>query len=99
MSHTIEGNIPFIDGVAITPELAAVVVRDYLLPMFDRDEKKFLKKNSNTSGSIEGIELNYTNPPKTIYAELKLTETLLSKIGICIIRITQTRTWKLQENE
>ena len=75
--------IPTIDGVKITPELAAVVVKDYLLPMFERDEKMYLKKKTghNTSGSIEDVELNYTNPPKTIYAELKLTETLLAKLG------------------
>ena len=83
--------IPTIDGVKITPELAAVVVKEYLLPMFDRDEKSFLKKKGhNTSGSQQDIELNYTNPPKTIYAELKLTETLLTKLGTQLTRVTQS---------
>lgn len=85
--------IPIINGVKITPELAAVVVKDYLLPMFDRDDKMYLKKKvgGNTSGTIEDVEINYTNPPKTIYSELKLTETLLSKLGTLVIRNPQSR--------
>ena len=31
---------------AITPELAANVVRDFILPMFENDGKKFIKKKN-----------------------------------------------------
>jgi len=87
-----DGIIPIIDGVKITPEVAAIVVRDYLLPMFDRDEKLFLKKKAhNTSGSNDNIDLSYNNAPKTIYAELKLTQNLISKIGNYLIRVPQNR--------
>lgn len=39
----------------ITPELAATVVRDYLLPMFQNDGKKLLsKKRRNQISSSNG---------------------------------------------
>ena len=31
---------------AITPELAANVVRDFILPMFENDGRKFIKKKN-----------------------------------------------------
>ena len=34
----------------ITPEMAATVVKDYLLPMFDTDGKKLLKRKAKVPG-------------------------------------------------
>lgn len=43
------------DRSKITPEIAANVVRDYLLPMFETDGKRLLKKKNNKlKESIEG---------------------------------------------
>jgi hypothetical protein len=40
------------DGLVVTPELAAQVVKNYLLPMFESDEKKYLRKNRGLDRSI-----------------------------------------------
>ena len=39
----------------ITPELAAKVVKDYLLPMFESDGKKLLRKKKVISSSPDAI--------------------------------------------
>ena len=39
----------------ITPEIAAAVVKDYLLPMFDNDGKKLLKRKAK----LPGISLSH----------------------------------------
>ena len=36
-------------SISITPELAATVVKDYLLPMFDNDGRKLLKRKNKVS--------------------------------------------------
>eukprot|EP00347_Sterkiella_histriomuscorum_P014287 403361452 len=42
---------------SITPELAANVVKDYILPMFENDGKKFIKrkKNKGKTGSVSDL--------------------------------------------
>lgn len=37
-------------GQKVTPELAASVVRDFILPMFENDGKKILRKKSLAKG-------------------------------------------------
>lgn len=72
----------------ITPELAATVVKDYLLPMFDTDGRKLLKRKSKVSSfsfapeskpleNSSGLE---SAKPKTVYEELKLTMVLQNEI-------------------
>lgn len=41
------------NGVKITPELAASVVRDFILPMFENDGKKLLRKRGSRVSSPE----------------------------------------------
>jgi hypothetical protein len=36
----------------ITPEIAAVVVRDYILPMFESDGKKLLRMRTKSGKSL-----------------------------------------------
>lgn len=40
----------------ITPELAATVVKDYLLPMFDNDGRKLLKRKNKVSSFSFGTK-------------------------------------------
>jgi len=45
---------------AITPELAANVVRDFILPMFENDGKKFIKKkNRKALSKIQNQSVNH----------------------------------------
>lgn len=71
----------------ITPEMAATVVKDYLLPMFDTDGKKLLKRKakfpglsitpSNFKSEAKG---DVAEKPTTVYEELKLTQILQNEI-------------------
>jgi hypothetical protein len=67
--------------------MAATVVKDYLLPMFDTDGKKLLKRK----GKIPGLSITPSNlksdmngdcvdKPTTVYEELKLTQILQNEI-------------------
>ena len=59
----------------ITPEMAAYVVRNYLLPMFESDFKKSQRsKRQGEFGSQGGPDQN------TVYGELKLSEKLQVEI-------------------
>lgn len=66
----------------ITPEVAAQVVKNYLLPMFDSDNKKYLKKRSKSKAGDRQDNNNddIIEQPKTIYDELKLSDKLISQI-------------------
>lgn len=66
----------------ITPEVAAQVVKNYLLPMFDSDNKKYLKKRSKSKAGERQDNNNddIIEQPKTIYDELKLSDKLISQI-------------------
>lgn len=67
--------------------MAATVVKDYLLPMFDTDGKKLLKRK----GKMPGLSITPSNlksdlngdcieKPTTVYEELKLTQILQNEI-------------------
>ena len=64
----------------ISPELAAQIVKHYILPMFESDEKKNLKNKYNKLSSIAnkqglgGIDLKTMG--NSVYGELKLSEKL-----------------------
>lgn len=58
----------------ITPEIAAFVVRNYLLPMFESDFKKSQRQKRN--GEFAGLE----GAGSTVYSELKLSEKLQLEI-------------------
>jgi hypothetical protein len=59
----------------ITPEVAAHVVKNYLLPMFESDIKKGLRKTLKGKTS-PGKETNTQSIDQTnsVYGELKLSE-------------------------
>jgi hypothetical protein len=64
----------------ITPEMAAIVVRDYILPMFESDGKKLLRMRGKSGpGNNKGSKLpgatneKENNSHKTVFEELKLT--------------------------
>ena len=48
---------------AITPEIAACVVRDFILPMFENDGKKILKKKHKRQ--IHSLNQSLANPSAT----------------------------------
>lgn len=77
----------------ITPEMAAFVVKEYLLPMFESDGKKLLsRKHAPKLTNDEPEELSNEDVLKkdyqsilkqstTVFSELKLSGTLLGDIG------------------
>ena len=72
-----------IDSVGIiTPEIAAQVVKNYLLPMFEGDEKSRSKSTSNLTKLMPNSDLllSTSSQPNTIYGELKLSTLLLDRI-------------------
>ena len=79
-SHSQRSNFPLkIDISDITPEIAAQVVRSYLLPMFEKDSRKLTKEkrqsdmNSPKRAGSEAADASVSN---TVYGELKLSEKL-----------------------
>ena len=73
----------------ITPEIASKVVSQYILPMFENDGKKELKKKYN---KLKGVVQQKNNSSKfklsdaengekpTVYGELKLIESLNNEV-------------------
>ena len=72
----------------ISPEFAAQIVKQYILPMFESDNKKDLKIKYNKMSSIAGGGKSKLSPKKlpgtlekmagnkSVYGELKLSEQL-----------------------
>jgi hypothetical protein len=61
--------------------LAALVVKDFVLPMFDNDGKKLLKKKGKVSLNNSKVNINrddLSNP--TVFEELKLSQMLQEEI-------------------
>jgi uncharacterized coiled-coil DUF342 family protein len=61
----------------ITPEVAAIVVRQYLLPMFESDTKQ---KNSILTSLSEELHRPLEAIAGTVYGELKLADSLMSQL-------------------
>ena len=82
----------------VPPELAAMIVKNYLLPMFESDEKKALKQKYNKLQSIsqntgvgkkmQGFGTNFgdfkegANMPNSVFGELKLSEQLADELQL-----------------
>jgi len=70
----------------ISPELAAQVVKKYVLPMFESDGKKQMKKSSNRLQSIAqggksfGINNGGIGAGTGVFNELKLSEILQQEL-------------------
>ena len=88
------------DGL-ITPEIAAVVVRQYLLPMFESD------KSSRQKSSILNSLSEETHRPLeaiagTVYGELKLADNLMTQLAEAreeIEKVTQNLKFAEQERQ
>lgn len=78
----------------VTPELAAQIVKFYILPMFDSDPKKGLKRKNSRGKSTNFSQGNMKNPldkpnsssnfqaqGNTVFGELKLSETLYNELS------------------
>lgn len=86
-------NIDNIDD--ISPEMAALIVKKFILPMFESDGKKLLKgpKHLNKMagiGALTGKNLKagqFQKDPNTVYGELKLSEKLQSELTIVRDRV------------
>lgn len=76
------GNIATIDH--ITPELAAKIVKNYILPMFENSGKRALKSKYNKLQGVATAKSKYkiqpSNETQTVYGELKLSEKLSSEL-------------------
>lgn len=69
--------------ISVDPELAAAVVKGYLLPMFEAKSKRIAAKaRSFKYGTDEKSEVHETRvgTGETVYSDLKLTEQLMSEI-------------------
>ena len=53
---TLKNKQPINQSFQITPELAANVVKDYILPMFDNEGKKYLKRKGAKSKERPNLE-------------------------------------------
>ena len=61
----------------ITPELAAMIVKNYVLPMFETNAKKSLRLKYNRMSSAKKADFSIQNQPAgSVYGELKLSEKL-----------------------
>lgn len=83
----------------ITPEIAAQVVKNYLLPMFDSDGKKYLTKRSKSKVADRSNTKNdglgdINTKPKTIYDELKVNFVVYLVWGYSC-RIDWSQSWIL----
>lgn len=68
---------------SVDPELAAAVVKNYLLPMFEAKSKSFAALNrSSKFGTESRQEVNdfRLSTGETVYSDLKLTEKLMGEI-------------------
>jgi hypothetical protein len=78
---------------AVSPTLAAQIVKNYILPMFETDERKKLKSKYNKMAGIRaatGNKLkvggrfkladNGSGGNSSVYGELKLSEKLASEL-------------------
>ncbi|CAI2380348.1 unnamed protein product [Moneuplotes crassus] len=74
----------------ITPEMAAQVVKNYLLPMFDGNKNGYSKTKTRISKN-EDISDDPNFKPKTIYGELKLSERLSSQLEAVKLELKQTQ--------
>jgi hypothetical protein len=61
----------------ITPEIAAFVVKNYLLPMFDKESKR---SDRNKRAADHGRKTTNDDEENTVYEELKLSEKLQIEI-------------------
>jgi hypothetical protein len=63
----------------ISPELAAMIVKNYILPMFESDGKKSLKNKYNKMAGIADKNRDL-GQNKSVYGELKLSEKLSNEL-------------------
>lgn len=77
---------------AVSPTLAAQIVKNYILPMFETDERKLLKSKYNKMAGIRAATGNKLKSggrfklpdgaggASSVYGELKLSEKLASEL-------------------
>ena len=61
----------------ISPELAAKIVRDHILPMFESEGKKSLKNKQN---KLNAIGLKGALGTGSVFGELKLSDQLATQL-------------------
>ena len=67
--------------ISVDPELAAAVVKGYLLPMFECKSKSIMSKSRQLRlGTDDKIHESKIQSGETVYSELKLTEQLKAEI-------------------
>lgn len=74
----------------MTPELAAMVVKEYLLPLFEADDKKFIHSKGKANMPMLSQMTANKSPKavKTVYEELKLSETLSNELSILLRKLS-----------
>lgn len=65
----------------ISPELAALIVKNYILPMFESEGKKSLKVKYNKMAGIADKNKDIASS-KSVYGELKLSEKLSNELQV-----------------
>lgn len=74
----------------ISPELAALIVKRYILPMFESDAKRSLDSKFNrlrgvsrgTKKQFKFATIGDARDPNSVYGELKLSEKLVEELDV-----------------
>ena len=85
----------------VTPEIAAIVVRQYLLPMFESDTSS-KQKNSILNSLSEDLHRPLEAISGTVYGELKLADSLMAQLTAAreeIDKVTQSLKFAEQERQ
>jgi len=96
------------EELVVTPELAAKVVRDYLLPLFERTKRSDLNRSRQTVFGLESLTWDdtadtsaseeYVELEGGMYAELKLSEQMYEEVSKTRIELEVLRR-RLKEAE
>lgn len=97
------------EELIVTPEMAAKVVRDYLLPLFERTKRSDLNKSRQTAFGLESLTWDDTADTSasegyveleggSLYTELKLSEQMYEEVSKTRIELEVLRR-RLKEAE
>jgi len=72
----------------VPPELAAAVVKEYLLPLFEAEDRRLARLKTKMQPSpLAGIEMKSPRTINTVYDELKLSDTLSNELSNNLIKL------------
>lgn len=83
------------ESVVITPDIAAKVVKEYILPLFEADQRSSAAQGRKSVFNIKDAFPGLENVPGTVYSELKLSEQLSAQLASVHQQLqVRTQSWK-----